>query len=694
MPAPPTPVLSIEHLSVAYRTRAGEVPAVVDFSLSVRQGECVGLVGESGCGKSTVALAIMQYVGQNGRITQGRIVFKGRDLLQLSRRDLRQVRGAEIAMVYQEPMAALNPSLTIGAQLVEVPVYHQRLRPQAAVAQARQMLETVHLPDADRVMAMYPHQISGGQQQRVVIAMALLGHPDLLVLDEPTTALDTTIEAGIMALLRELRQRLGTSMLFISHNLGLIREVCDRVAVMYAGEVVEEGPVDQVFRAVRHPYTWGLLQAMPHPAANKQTRPLRAIRGQPPLPSQRPRGCAFGPRCDFFQPGLCDTSPLPLQADPSTAEPWHVRCRRWQEIAWPRPTPHATPHIDRTPGAEILRLEALCKSYPLRPRSLVALVTGQSVPSVRANAAITFTAREHETVALVGESGCGKTTVAKVLIGLETATAGRVVMQGMDLAQQPVDRRTLAQRQALQMVFQHPHDTLNPSLTIGAQLVRSLKQSGSVATRRVLRQQALGLLERVQLSPTLADRYPPQLSGGQKQRVAIARAFAGHPSLVIADEPASALDVSVQAAVLELLLDMQRTDGTTLLLISHDLGVVRYLADRVVVLYLGQVMERGPTDAVFAPPYHPYTEALLAAMPVADAHVQKRHIVLEGPLPSILHPPQGCPFATRCPRKLGVVCETEPPPVQQVTADHVIACHIPLETLRQVEPVMRSAAGE
>jgi peptide/nickel transport system ATP-binding protein len=336
----------------------------------------------------------------------------------------------------------------------------------------------------------------------------------------------------------------------------------------------------------------------------------------------------------------------------------------------------------------------LCKYYPLQQHACAAFVKRKTVPAVRANESITISARERETVALVGESGCGKSTVAKVLIGLETATAGRVVVQGVDLAQQPVDHRTPAQRRALQMVFQHPHETLNPSLTIATQIVRGLKQSGIAADKGTLREHALRLLERVQLPRALADRRPQQLSGGQQQRVAIARAFAGHPALVIADEPVAALDVSVQAAVLALLMEMQHSEGTALLLISHDLGVVRYLADRVVVLYLGQVMERGTTDEVFAPPYHPYTEALLSAVPVADTHVKKRRIVLAGTLPGVVHPPTGCPFVTRCPRKLGVLCETEPPPLQQVTADHVIACHLPLETLRQAEPVLQQAAGE
>ena len=671
-----SPVLALDDLSVSYDTREGEIPAVVDVSLSLQQGECIGLVGESGCGKTTVALAIMCYLGANGRIVGGRMVFKGRDLLQLSPKMLHQIRGAEIAMVYQEPTTALNPSLTIGTQLREVLHYHRRMTKPEATERLAQMLSEVRLADADRVMAAYPHQLSGGQQQRVVIAMALLAQPSLLLLDEPTTALDVTIAAGIVELIKEVRQKFGTSMLYISHDLGRITEVCDRVYVMYAGQVIESGPTAQVFNAPRHPYTRGLLRAMPLPGVQKQTRLLRAMRGQPPEPNQRPVGCAFGPRCDAFQTGLCNAKKLPLHDVGDAPARHHVRCARWQDMDTLDIPSEAPPPAHVEPGLEILRVAALRKYYPLPRR-------GQQERYARANESITFAARQGEIVALVGESGCGKSTVAKVVLGLETATAGEVIWQGEDLARQPVTKRTLAQRRALQMVFQHPHETLNPSQTIGTQIARGFKKAGIARDTQTLQALVLDMLDRVQLPHTLANRRPRHLSGGQQQRVAIARAFAGQPALVVADEPVTALDVSVQAAVIELLLEMQRLHGTTLLFISHDLGVVRYLADWVVVMYLGHVMEGGTADEVFAPPYHPYTEALLSAMPVVALQRQRSRIVLEGSVPSSVDPPKGCPFVTRCPRQLGALCEEVPPPLQHATVNHVMACHIPLERLRQ-----------
>jgi oligopeptide/dipeptide ABC transporter ATP-binding protein len=669
---PMTPsLLTIAGLHVSYNTRAGNVPAVVDVALSLQQGECVGVVGESGCGKTTVALAVMRYLGAHGRITGGRMLFKGRDLLQLSPRMLRQIRGAEIAMVYQEPTRALNPSLTIGTQLREVLHYYRRTKKAQAMAHIAQMLADVRLADADRVMAAYPHQLSGGQQQRVVIAMALLAQPSLLLLDEPTTALDATIAAEIVALIREVRQKFDTSMLYISHDLGRVMEVCDRVYVMYAGQVVESGPTAQVFNSPRHPYTRGLLRAIPLPGVRKQTRPLQAMRGQPPEPHQRSAGCAFGPRCAAFLPGLCNTEPLPLYEISKAPATRHVRCARWQDINTldaPLATP---PRASIEPGIEILRVTALQKYYPRLRR-------GRQERYIRANESITFAVRQGEIVALVGESGCGKSTVAKVVVGLETATAGEVLWQGEDVARRPVTKRTLAQRRAMQMVFQHPHETLNPNQTIGAQIARGIKKSGMARDTRAIQALVLGMLDGVQLPRTLANRRPHQLSGGQKQRVAIARAFAGQPALVVADEPVTALDASVQAAVIELLLELQRTHGTTLLYISHDLGVVRYLADQVVVMYLGQVMERGTVDEVFAPPYHPYTQALLAAMPVVAVPRQHASGVLASPVPSVIDPPRGCPFVTRCPCRLGALCAEVPPPLQQVTAIHSIVCHIPM----------------
>jgi peptide/nickel transport system ATP-binding protein len=671
-----TPVLECRNLSVSYFTRAGEVPAVVDFNLRLMPGEAHGIVGESGCGKSTVALAIMNYMGKNGAIVAGEILFEGHDMRTMTQEELRRIRGSKIAMVYQEPMASLNPSMKIAEQLIEVSIYHEGISHIEAFERAEAMLAQVRLPDPARIMNSYPHQISGGQQQRVVIAMALLSRPKLLLLDEPTTALDVTVEAGIVELIEEISETFGTSLIYISHNLGLILETCSRVTVMYSGEAVEAGDIDDVFNDMRHPYTRGLFNSIPLPGVDKNARPLVAIRGQLPLPHARPNGCYFGPRCDYFAAGRCDRRPLPMEA--SAPQSSHsVRCVRFREIDWETARPRP---IEREPvksGDVVLRVNALTKHYAIRAKK-----------TVKANEKITFRAHEAETIAIVGESGCGKSTFAKVLMGLEDATDGKIQLGEVDLARLPVQHRDENTISRLQMIFQNPFDTLNPSHTVGAQIARVIKKFGIERDPTKIEERLYQLLDTVKLPREFAKRRPRQLSGGQKQRVGIARAFAGDPKIVIADEPVSALDVSVQAAVTELLMDIQRENRTTLLFISHDLSVVRYLADRIVVMYLGQIMEKGATEEVFSPPYHPYTEALLSAVPIADTSVQKRKIVLQGELPSPLNPPKGCPFSTRCLYMVKGVCDTTPPPQREFAPRHVIACHLDASTLLAMKPVI------
>ncbi len=687
---PDQPILEIENLSISFFTRLREIPAVMDFSCRVMAGEAMGLVGESGCGKSTVALAVMRDLGVNGRIVGGSIRFKGRDLTNMGQEELRSLRGSEIAMIYQEPMASLNPAMKIGAQLAEVPMIHEGMAKAEAWALARQLVADVRLPDPDRILNAYPHQLSGGQQQRIVIAMALMSKPALLILDEPTTALDVTVEAGIVDLVGDLASKYGTSMLFISHNLGLVMEVCDRITVMYSGEAVETGDIKDVFDRMRHPYTQALFRSIPLPGADKTERPLRAIPGNFPLPHERPAGCNFGPRCDYFTAGRCDATEIAMA--PVGGDNRHdSRCLRFDEIDWDAPLAAGKQHQKGAIGEVVLRMDDVRKYYEV---SASSLFSGGDTKVVKANETLSFDAREGETLAIVGESGCGKSTFAKVLMGLETATAGNIMLFDENVQSTPIQARNTDTVSSLQMVFQNPFDTLNPSMTVGRQIIRALEIFGVGDSDAARRERMLELLDLVKLPREFATRMPRQLSGGQKQRVGIARAFAGNAKVVIADEPVSALDVSVQAAVTELLMDIQRKNGTTLLFISHDLSIVRYLSDRVLVMYLGHVVELGTTDQVFAPPYHPYTEALLSAVPIADTKIVKKRIVLDGDIPSAVNPPPGCPFQTRCRWKTqvpGNLCDTEMPPMRDLGAGHQIKCHLPAPELAGMEPVFRRA---
>ena len=685
------PILEIDNLSISFFTRLREIPAVMDFSCTVQPGEAMGLVGESGCGKSTVALGVMRDLGKNGRIVGGSIKFKGRDLTTMSEEELREIRGSEIAMIYQEPMASLNPAMKIGQQLMEVPMIHEGVSREEAYKRALEVVSDVRLPDPERMLKSYPHQLSGGQQQRIVIAMALMSKPALLILDEPTTALDVTVEAAVVDLVKDLGKKYGTSMLFISHNLGLVLDTCNRLCVMYSGEAVETGSIKDVFDRMQHPYTQALFRSIPLPGADKNSRPLIAIPGNFPLPHERPHGCNFGPRCDYFVDGRCNAADVPMTSV-AGHDRHETRCLRVDEIDWAA-KPEVTQKAEKSAiGKVVLKMDDLRKYYEV---SANALFGGGETKVVKANETLSFEAHEGETLAIVGESGCGKSTFAKVLMGLETATSGQILLYDNEIQSTPIESRSTETVSGVQMVFQNPFDTLNPSMTVGRQIVRALEIFGEGKSDDDRRNRMLELLDLVKLPRAFADRMPRQLSGGQKQRVGIARAFAGGAKIVVADEPVSALDVSVQAAVTDLLMDIQRKNRTTLLFISHDLSIVRYLSDRVMVMYLGHVVELGSTDQVFSPPYHPYTEALLSAVPIADTHVEKKRIVLEGDIPSAMNPPPGCPFQTRCRWKSqvpGGLCEREIPPVQMLKEGHQIKCHLSAEALASMEPVIKIAA--
>jgi peptide/nickel transport system ATP-binding protein len=677
------PVLELRNVSISYFVRAGEMKVVPNISFKLGQGEALGLVGESGCGKSTVAFAVMQYLGSVGRVTKGQVLFEGRDLAKMSAQELRAIRGRRIAMVYQDPMSSLNPVIPIGKQLMEVPMIHFGASEAEASKRALQMLREVNLPDPGSMMGRYPHQLSGGQQQRVVIAMALMAEPSLLVMDEPTTGLDVTVEAAVLDLVARLREKHNTAIIFISHNLGTVVRICDRIGVMYAGELVEEGPITEVFRNPRHPYTRGLLSCIPSLSADKNSRPLTAIPGQVPSILNRPKGCVFQPRCRFADPARCSQDPLPTL---QLTQRHSVKCVRAEELPAHEKLPEGIAALAVGPAPvdaeEVLHIANLRKTY----HQSTGMFGGKGY-DVHAVDNINLKANRGQTLAIVGESGCGKSTLAKVLTGIELGSEGTVTLGGKEISHTAVEDRQASIKRAIQMVFQNPDSTLNPSHSIGYVMTRAIRKLRGLGAKEA-RAETNELLRTVNLPVEFAQRLPRQLSGGQKQRVAIARALAGEPDLILADEPVSALDVSVQAAIINLLVDIQTRRGSTLVFISHDLSVVRYLADYVAVMYLGQVMEFGRTEQVFAPPYHPYTEALLSAVPIADPDVQQRRIILEGSIPSPQNRPAGCPFATRCPRKVGEICDTTPPPVQTSSTGHRIACHIPMEELSKVGDVV------
>ena len=671
-PAPRQALLSVRDLRVEFAAEDGPVVAVPNLSFDIYPGQSYGLVGESGCGKTTTAMAIMGYLGSNGRISRGQILFEDKDIVGAAAADLSAIRGRRMAMVYQEPMSALNPTMTIGGQLEEVPRRHLGATRAEARELAAAMLEDVRMPDPRAVLSRYPHQLSGGQQQRVVIAMALLARPALLLLDEPTTGLDVTVEAAVLDLIVGLREKFGTSLLYISHNLGVIATACDRVGIMYSGQMVEEADVNELFSTPRHPYTQGLIGCIPDVRTDKRSRALLAIPGQLPQPNERPSGCSFGPRCNHFVGNVCDRM-IELVATDAAAH--SVRCARWRTVVAPAlGVTHAL--IEGAVEGEGLRVAGISKTYD---------VGGFSERKLVANEDLTFTGPKGEVLAIVGESGCGKSTFARILAGLEGPSKGTIHFDDTILAGSGAGARSKELLRSVQMIFQNPDSTLNPSHSVGWPIRRAIGNFGLRRTGKEIRERANALFEMVRLAPALAERRPNELSGGQKQRVAIARAFAPEPSLIVADEPVSALDVSVQAAIVTLLLDLQQKSSTTLVFISHDLALVRHIADRVVVMYLGRVMEQGTIEEVFQPPYHPYTEALLSAVHTLDGSANKtRRIRLTGETPSPVNLPAGCRFASRCPRKLGPICDTVAPPVRKATSAHEISCHIELDALATV----------
>ncbi|HXV34696.1 MAG TPA: ABC transporter ATP-binding protein [Gaiellaceae bacterium] len=663
------PALELDGLAVAFNVRGQWRQALRGVSLSIAPGEAYGLVGESGCGKSTAALAVMRYLPRNGRVTGGTIRVGGTDLLAMSEREVRRYRAQSVSMVYQNPGAALNPSLRVGDQVAEAFTAAGASRAEAR-RRGLELLARVQIADPSSVLRRYPHQLSGGMQQRVLIAMALASDPALLILDEPTTGLDATVEAEVLDLVAGLRAELGTSVLFISHNLAVVRRMCGRVGVLYAGRLVEEGPADEVFRDPRHPYTVGLLRCLPRGGARKDERRLDTIPGVLPAPGADLPGCVFADRCGLVR-DVCREEEPPLHAvGPGRTS----RCHFWQDA-------DALPHTEGTPRTAPEPVSA--GREPVLAVAGAAKTFRQDGHDIHALAGVTLGVGPGETLGLVGESGSGKTTLARVLLGLTPPDGGTVVeLDGRPLAP-GLSARSAEDVRALQIVFQNPDSALNRRFAarriVGRALTKLLGLRGARREERVRE-----LARAVRFDERLLPARPAQLSGGLKQRVAIARAFAGEPRVVVCDEPTSALDVSVQAAILNLLVDLQETREVSYVFISHDLGVVRYLADRIAVLYLGRLMEVGDAATVLAAPHHPYTEALLSAAPGLEGEERAR-IRLEGEIPSAAAPPSGCVFHTRCPRKLGEICEREEPPLAEAEPGHSLRCHIPLEDLRRLQ---------
>ncbi|MCY7303595.1 MAG: ABC transporter ATP-binding protein [Thermoleophilia bacterium] len=659
--------LELDALDVVYRVRGRDRQVLRGLTLSVKRGEAYGLVGESGCGKSTAALALVQYLPRNGFVRSGAIRIDGRDVLSLSGSELRRHRAKAVSMVYQNPGAALNPSIRIGNQVAEV-FKVLGVSGSDATDRARAALEKVQIADPGSVMRRYPHQLSGGMQQRVIIAMALATDPALLILDEPTTGLDATVEAEVLDLVAGLQAELNTSVLFISHNLGIIQKMCDRVGVLYAGRLVEEGDTESLLSDPRHPYTVGLLRCVPRAGVRKDHGRLDTIPGFMPNVGDQLPGCVFAGRCTLAE-DRCHTE----EPDAHVVGAGHLSRCHFHDRAQTLPREFSAdlvlPNVDRS-VPPLLRFDDLGKVFAQGGHDVHALV------GVSAKIWI------GETLGLVGESGSGKTTLARTLLGIIPSTSGAVVLDGRELAG-TLGKRSSDDLRSLQIVFQNPDSALNRRHQVRRILRRSLKKlsglTGNAAEARLHE-----LMQAVRLSERYVSARPGQLSGGLKQRLAIARAFAGDPKLVVCDEPTSALDVSVQAAILNLLVELQAEKRVSYLFISHDLGVVRYVSDRIAVLYLGRLMELGPSETIYDGPHHPYTEALLSALPTIDGEPRER-IRLEGDIPSAANPPGGCVFHTRCPRRLGAICDDVEPPLIEVEENHLMRCHIPLEELRTLQ---------
>jgi peptide/nickel transport system ATP-binding protein len=665
-PSADAPLLRVAGLTASFAGRHLSTRIIEDVSFDVSPRRVLGIVGESGSGKSVTVRSILGLLRHPGRVDAGEVLLKGRNLVGLAERQMRAVRGKDIAMVFQDPQAALNPVMTIGEQIVEAMIVHD-VPVKAATARALDLLRQVGIPDAERNFSRYPHQFSGGMRQRVVIAMALANRPALLIADEPTTALDVTIQAQILRLLRGLKDDLGVSIILITHDMGVVAELCDDLIVMYGGRVVERGAVADVFRAPRHPYTTALLHSVPRIDADVGR--LRAIPGTPPTATRLPPGCAFHPRCALAI-DVCRIEVPPTEA----VAPGHSAACWVASSSRPAPADEVRPRQIRPPvGADpILRLEGLRTDVGSGAASLFRRPT-----PVYAVDGVSLEVRPGETLGLVGESGCGKSTLSRTVVGINAVAEGKVFVAGRDVtAMAPDDRRIVAQ--TIQYIFQDPFASLNPRRSIAQSLAEALEIAG--VGEREARDRSAALLRRVGLTEDFLDRYPYELSGGQRQRIGIARALATGPKLLICDEPVSALDVSIQAQIINLLEDLRDELGLGYLFIAHDLSVVRHISDNVAVMYLGRIVEYGTTSQVYGNPQHPYTKALISSTPEPVPGGTGKKIVLTGDMPSMADPPSGCRFRTRCPVGPTAfperqICVTQSPRLDETTTGQKVACH-------------------
>jgi oligopeptide/dipeptide ABC transporter ATP-binding protein len=672
-----TAVLDVRDLRTEFRMRDSALVAVDGVSFSIDEAECVGMVGESGCGKSTVGLSIMRLLPKNGHVIGGSVHLLGRDLASLSERTMETVRGNEVALIPQDPMTSLNPTMAIGRQIAEGVRLHRKASKAEARQRALEVLRLVDMPRPEERLGQYPHELSGGLRQRVMIAMALTCEPKLLIADEPTTALDVTIQSQVLDIIGELRLKLRMAVLLITHDMGVIAGRTDRVVVMYAGKVAEEATTDNLFNDMRHPYTEALLVSVPRLDQDVTVR-LRSIPGIPPDLSEPIEHCRFAARCPFAESDCWEQDPALVAVD---GQPGH-RFACFHPVSGRSRTPVAVAHKPAPGGeedssakaVELVQVESLVKEFPV----LAGAVFRHSVGHVHAVSDISFAIRKGEVFGLVGESGCGKTTVGRLLVALESPNSGSIRFEGQELTTLKT-QELRGKRQDFQMMFQDPYASLDPRMRVGPIIREPLKVQG-VGTSTEQRQRVLGLLNEVGLSPQAAERYPHEFSGGQRQRIGLARALALEPKLIVADEPVSALDVSIQAQILNLMKDLQSQHSLSFLFISHDLAVVRYMADTIAVMYLGKIVEMGPAREVYERAAHPYTQGLLDAVPAPDVPSNLKKIIdVRGELPSAVDPPSGCRFRTRCPRAQEVCAQVEPV-LTPYGAGHIAACHFPLQT--------------